>query len=380
MPCLFDLDDLPPSSPGPELQLDSLCPTSPPKTVTAPRKGGLHSYFPTVSLGKHSHDANVEVLLSLPKRSRTQPPPHSSLPEELKDTPQPSSKQAGKQGKSMANKAELNKAVTAGTFKRDKSKWEKFKQKISGIDPHSELDDNDPKRARDVLHIKCGKVIRMATIYDVTLYKRHVKTCKSRTATAGMHTLDRGLNFVFMQQDSGSTSAGSSAHGNKHSTWPCPGLSGDTHPKIESYLLRTTVPSAGGTSIENIAQDMYKKKYKDLTEPEKQAVSIGQMHTHRWSLEHQQRRIFATGTKPCLRKVPQNAGSPQPCDACGALLKDHAFRTAIFREVPEDKNRKFTPHLYQAVEIAKISARHSGLGAIFDKVSSPRLMQSHCLV
>jgi hypothetical protein len=242
----------------------------------------------------------------------------------------------------------------------------------SGIDPHSEVDDNDPKHAWDVLHIKCGKVIRMATVYDVTLYKCHVQTCKSHTATAGMHTLDHGLNFVFMRQDSchSSTLADSSSLGNKRSMWPCPGLSGDAHPKIESYLLRTMVPSAGGTSIENIAQDMYKKEYKVLTESEKQAVRIGQMHTHCWSLEHQQRRIFATGTKPCLRKVPQNAGSPQPCDACSALLKDRAFRTAIFREVPEDANQKFTPHLYQAAEIAKISARHSGLGAIFDKVSS----------
>lgn len=269
----------------------------------------------------------------------------------------------------MANKSALNKAVKAGTFKRDKSKWEKFKLKVFGIDPQSEVDDNDPRHARDVLHIKCGKVICIATVYDVSLYKRHVANCKSRTATAGMHTLDRGLNFVFMSQSSSSTSADNSTPHNTRAMWPCPGLSGDIHPKIESYLLRTTVPSAGGTSIENVAQDMYNKPYKDLTEPEKQAVRGGQIHTHRWSLEHQQRRIFAIGIKPCLRKVPKNAGNPHPCDACCALLKDCAFRTAIFRDIPEDENRKFTPHLYQAAEIAKISVKHSGLGAIFDKVS-----------
>jgi hypothetical protein len=172
--CLFDLDELPPLSPGPELQLDSPHPTSSPKTVTAPRKGGLHSYFPIVHLGKRSHDADVEVSLYPPKRSQTQPLPHSPPQEALKDTPQPSSKQAGKRGKSMANKMELNKAVAAGSFKCDKSKWERFKLKISGIDPHSEVDNNDPKHAWDVLHIKCGKVICMATVYDVTLYKCHV--------------------------------------------------------------------------------------------------------------------------------------------------------------------------------------------------------------
>ncbi|KAH8987035.1 hypothetical protein EDB92DRAFT_1801576, partial [Lactarius akahatsu] len=176
-----------------------------------------------------------------------------------------------------------------------------------------------------------------------------------------MHTLDRGLNFVFFQKAGSSLSVGSGPCDDTSSLWPCPGLSGDIDPQIDNYLLRSTVPSAGGIAIEKIAHKMYNKVYKDLTEAEKQAVRIGQMHTHRWTLEHQRRRIFATGTKPCLREVPYNAGSPQPCDACRALLKDRAFRTAISRDVPDDENRKFTPHLYQAAEIAKISAKHSGL-------------------
>lgn len=69
--------------------------------------------------------------------------------------------------------------------------------------------------------------------------------------------------------------------------WPCPGLSGDINPQIENYLLRTTVLSAGGTSLENVAHNMYKKAYKDLTEAEKQAMHIKQMHMHRWTLDHQ---------------------------------------------------------------------------------------------
>ena len=367
-------DDIFPSSPSLDIPFDPPFPTSSPITVTTPRKGGLHSYFPTLhrgALGKRSESESSPLLPSPSKRARVQPPSSPqllSLSDVSKDAPQPLNKLLGK---SAANKLELNKAVEAGTFKRDKRKWEKFKSKILEIDPHSEVDDVNPKRARDVLHVKCGKVLRMATVYDVSLFKRHIQLCKSHTAQAGMHTLDHGLNFVFLQQDVSSSFAGttgSSARNKSTSTWPCPGLSGESDPHIANYLLRTTVPSAGGTSIENIAHDMFSQPYKDLTDAEKHAVRIGQMHTHRWSLEHQQRRIFAIGVKPCLRKVPHNAGSPQPCDACSALLKDRAFRTAIYRTVPNDENRKFTPHLYQAAEIAKISAKHSGLGAIFDKV------------
>jgi hypothetical protein len=366
-----------PSSLSPDILFDPPFPTSSPITVTTPSKGGLHSYFPTLHhgvLGKRSESESSPLLPPPSKHVHIQPPPSPQL--SLSDISKDAPRTLNKPGKSAANKQALNTAVKAGTFKRDKHKWEKFKSKISEIDRRSEVDDDNPKWACDILHVKCGKVIRMATVYDVSLFKRHVQICKSHTAQAGMHTLDRGLNFVFLQQDvssslAGPQATGSSAHDNAITTWPCPGLSGEVDPLIENYLLRTTVPSAGGTRIENVAHDMFSQPYKDLTDAEKHAVRIGQMHTHRWSLEHQQRCIFTIGIKPCLRKVPRNARSPQPsqpCDACSALLKDRAFRTAIYRTVPNDENRKFTPHLYQAAEIAKISAKHSGLGAIFDKV------------
>lgn len=79
----------------------------------------------------------------------------------------------------MANKVVLNNAVKAGMFKHDKSKWEKFKLKVFVIDPQSEVENNNPKHAWDVLQIKCGKVICMATVYDISLYKCHVENCKS---------------------------------------------------------------------------------------------------------------------------------------------------------------------------------------------------------
>ena len=92
------------------------------------------------------------------------------------------------------------------------------------------MDDVNPRRARNVLHVKCGKSIRMAMAYDTSLYKRHVtKWCKSRTARAGMHTLDKGLNCVFPQQQGSSFSA-SGVSDELMTLWPCPGLTEDNDP------------------------------------------------------------------------------------------------------------------------------------------------------
>lgn len=268
------------------------------------------------------------------------------------------------------NKQALNKAVKEGTFKHDERKWAAFKSKIMTIDPQSEVNDVNPRRARHVLHVKCGKSVVMSMPYDISLYKRHVQSCKSCTANAGMHTLDNGLNFILPLQVSGLSLVNGSICDDSTALWPCPGLSEEDDPLIDNYLRRTTVSSAGGISIDAIAEQMYKTPYKELADDQKQSVRVGQVHTHRWSLDHQRRHVFAIGEARCLQKVLRNSRHPQPCSACKALLRDRAFRTAINRDIPDDANRKFTPLLYQAAEIAKICAQHSGLGPIFDKVRS----------
>jgi hypothetical protein len=342
--------------------------------AAAPVKGGLHSYFPTLHTGtrKRSHQTLEQPSLAQPSPKRVHIEPTPAIPSSNKSKAARTRTQVAEHpGRSAANKLALNKAVKAGTFKHDDRKWAAFKAKIMVIDAQSEVDDVNPRRARDVLHVKCGKLIRMATVYDTSLYRRHIQNCKSHTPMAGMHTLDKGLNYVFLQQPHSSSAVASSGVCDKLTTlWPCPGLSEDDEPRIETYLLRTTVSSAGGVSIEAVAEQMYKTPYKNLTEAQKQAVRVGQVHTHRWSLDHQRRRVFAIGEESCFRKVLHNSGRPQPCCVCKALLGNRAFQTAINRDVPDDVNRKFTPLLYQASEIAKICAKHSGLSGIFDKVST----------
>ena len=86
-----------------------------------------------------------------------QPTPITATTSSSKKAAQTKHTPAKLAGRSTANKLALNKAVKAGTFKRDERKWATFKSKITAIDPQFEVDDTNPKWARDVLHVKCGK-------------------------------------------------------------------------------------------------------------------------------------------------------------------------------------------------------------------------------
>ena len=184
---------------------------------------------------------------------------------------------------------------------------------------------------------------------------------------AGMHTLDRGLNYVFLQQP-GSSSVNGSVCDNSTPLWPCPGLSEDDKSQIETYLLWTMVSSAGGISVNAGAEQIYSTPYISLIEDQKQSVCVGQVHTHKWCLDHQQRQVFAIGEEGCFQSMVHNSGQPQPCCACKALLGNHAFQTAINLDISDNINQKFTPLLFQAAQIAKLCQKHSGLSMIFDKV------------
>ncbi|KAN0140883.1 hypothetical protein V8E53_001327 [Lactarius tabidus] len=339
---------------------------SSPATTAMPTKEGLYSYFPSIHSRKRSYDQLEQLSQPSPKPASVhmQPTrqPVTVTPSSGNDAARTKHTLTKPVGKSAAylNKWALNRAVEAGTFERSERKWATFKSKILSIDPQSEVDDTNPKCARDVLHVKCGKLLRMATVYDTSRYKRHVQNCKSHTAMAGMHTLDNGLQFVFRQQP-GFSSVNSDVCDSTTTLWPCPGLSEDDEPRIETYLLRTTVSSAGGISIDAVAEQMYGTPYKNLSEDQKQDVRMGQVRTHRWSLDHQSRRVFAIGEEPCLQQVPrsnsESSARLRPCRACKALLGYRAFQNAINRNIPDDENRKFTPLLYQAPAMAKCCTR-----------------------
>ena len=95
-----------------------------------------------------------------------------------------------------------------------------------------------------------------------------------------MHTLDNGLNFILLLQVSGLSSVNGSICDDSMALWPCPGLSEEDNPLIDNYLRQTTVSSAGGISIDAIAEQMYKTPYKELADDQKQSVHVGQVHTH----------------------------------------------------------------------------------------------------
>ncbi|KAF6761399.1 hypothetical protein DFP72DRAFT_781158, partial [Ephemerocybe angulata] len=149
---------------------------------------------------------------------------------------------------------------------------------------------------------------------------------------------------------------------------PCPGLSKHTEPLIAQYLLRTSVPSAGGVNGNSLAQSMFSiDSTTKLNEEQKTALALVQRQTHRWRLDQELRRVFAIGKEsPCETTVTApTLEDARPCKSCMGLLKLRAFRTAIRKEIPEDENRIFTPHQFQPAAIGKQYAKIKGLSTLF---------------
>ena len=146
------------------------CPPSPATTV-APAKG-LYSYFHTIPSGtqKRSHHSDQSSQPS-PKRVCRPPTPTKSSSCKSKAVQMqwpPNSTGTPSVSATYLNKQALNKAVKEGTFKHDECKWAAFKSKIMTIDPQSEVNDVNPRRACHVLHVKCGKSVVMSMPSDAT--------------------------------------------------------------------------------------------------------------------------------------------------------------------------------------------------------------------
>ena len=76
-------------------------------------------------------------------------------------------------------------------------------------------------------------------------------------------------------------------------------------------------------------------------------------------------RVFAIVCKKTVTDRPPN--HPLPCDECAAILKSRAFKTALQKPTPEDKNFIFTNHRFRSSTLGEIYARTIGLKDLIEK-------------
>ncbi|KAF8959326.1 hypothetical protein BDZ97DRAFT_1923016 [Flammula alnicola] len=366
----------------------------------------VHGLKRTASAASLAADSEPSSMLSPPKKKRAAPslPPgdKSLSPETVSKALAPKSSKINKssvnksskvsktsvtndgeekkQGRTMTLKSSLNEAVRTGSFQWNPTQLENYKSKLQILDPHFEIDETNPTLARLVRHSKCSENITMSMPYDTGRFKQHLQSCKGKKNTSAAANT-RTLDFMFSSsRQPGIVKAPGKFKASFSSKviklWPCPGLRAVDDERITQYLERTESGSGGGISERILAEEMFGKQYSMLDSSQKEAVTLKQLQTHRWRLDHPRKRIFAIGEKKCLENVEGENGdhtTVKPCTECKALLSIQAFRTAIVKHVPENKNRQFVPHRYQNAAIGDMHVRNRGLGNLLSEESEDNI-------
>lgn len=274
--------------------------------------------------------------------------------------------------KQAVSKRRILEQIQNGTFVRNPKKWETFKDKLSWIDPQFEVSETDPTLARSAKHSRCGSWILMAAPYDVERFKTHAKSCTYSTGAGGMKTLDNFCVILWPKESLSSSPIPSSTSSSLHVALPCLGLTEKEDPRIAQYVKRTSVNSAGGLDIHDVAKELFQKDFNKLTQKQKELVRQKQVQTHTWSVDCMRRSVHAIGKKPCKGNARKTAdGNLLPCNQCLALLSQRAFRNAISREPPKNENRVYVPHTFQPPEVGKLF----GMG-FNDLINGVRRIQS----
>ena len=300
-------------------------------------------------------------------------PDDSKVHKRTKLTPQ-----AGQPGlsKQAVSKRRVLDQIRDGTFVQNPKRWDVFKSKLSKLDPRFEVSETDPTLARSVKHLRCRAWIQMAAPYDTERFKGHVKRCSYSTAAGGMITLDKFILKPKSAQLSTSPNSSDSSSSPSRVALPCPGLTKKDDPRIAQYVKRTSVNSAGGSDIHDVAMDLFSKLFKNLTSDEKDIVRQKQIQTHSWSVDRMRKSVHAIGKSPCAGNAQQaKDGTLIACIQCLALLSLHAFRNAISREPPKDENRVYVPHKFQPAEVGKLYGM--GFNSLIDGV---RYMHTFSLI
>lgn len=289
----------------------------------------------------------------------------------------------GKVGRSegMSRSAKASRArrekLQQGELRVDQAAFERWKKKLLANDPNIEF---HPTNVRSVRHSICGRIILMKEVCDATRWRTHLKECKAsgkKKPGAGIPTLLK-LGFESVKATKGSmviekkrvSTALESDESNADETHnketvPCPGIVEANNPRIPTYLRRTSVSGGGSRSVKIIAEEIYDKLFSVLGMKAKQNVLDRQQHEHKWRNDHRGLRVFAVACKRTVAAVePHN--NPLPCSECTRVLSSKAFKDALRKPNPEEKNYIYTNHRFRSPLLGQIYARSIGLKELIE--------------
>ena len=282
--------------------------------------------------------------------------------------------------KSQTTTRLLNQSLKDGSFVLNPHKWQKFRKSILELDPRAvfpPVTQEDPSQVRVVTHFLCGRKLEMREPYNTVAFKNHVNGTKKQQPCAGplKSQLSGGGSLPLTQYFSPTPKISSEAI--PVSERPCPGLQSRNFPQVKQYLTCSRAPGGGGPSWAEITKKLYPsiERYSQLSTHAKNNVRLVQRSRHRWHNHHDLDRVVSAS---CLKtvRVPQNISDRNllPCVECTAILNTAAFKNASALPIPDDDNRKFTPHAHTQSDARAVDvwSRTHGINALiqaYQKVS-----------
>lgn len=272
-----------------------------------------------------SHDGAGPASPSLPKVARTD----SNTNKPMGSKP--------KTRKTAEYENALRDACKSGMVLPTDPRVVKWRAKIRELDPGTYFDDDD---LHAYWHTKCGQMKHVKQLGDMTRWREHNKKCKGKENSKSILSyFGTGLSAKLGSTLKRALGPASTSKLPARQV-PCPGLGKALEPLVPQYLKRTGAAGGGGTDVQRIAKETFKRAWKALTSGMKDEAYDRQVLTHTWRNDHQNLRVYAT---KCEKFVSEGAAQANlsPCYQCNEVLRSKKFRTAIGKPVPEAGNRKY---------------------------------------
>ena len=252
-----------------------------------------------------------------------------------------------------------------GTLKIKASRIEAWKKKILKDDPKAEFDPKDICRAR---HSGCGKYVKMKDPCNIGRWKDHIQACNKKITkkpAAGTPTLfqlgwakvtQAGKKKKKVSGDNPDNNNSESGSEPELDNVPCPGITVSDTPHVLQYLKRTVASGGGGRSLPVISKQLFKKLFSQLTKKVNRKVVVDtQMHEWKWKNDHVNHHVYAIACQQTV--VDRSPKPPHPCSECSIVLHSKAFKSAIRKPIPSDKNSKFINYRFRNPLLGNIYAR-----------------------
>ena len=135
-------------------------------------------------------------------------------------------------------------------------------------------------------------------------------------------------------------------------------------PHVLRYLKCTGASGGGGWSLPVISKQLFKKLFSQLTKKGNRKVVVNtQMQEWKWKNDDVNHRVYAI---TCQKTVFDRSPKPHPCSECSIILRSKAFKSAIQKPIPSDKNSKFVNYRFRNPLLGSIYARTIGVREIVE--------------